>query len=71
MRTFLIFSGEWYDGLPCPTKEGTPGGSPTVNLYILVCAFLLFPLILCFYRNAHLFVLMVLQITVLPNLCLA
>ena len=23
---FLIFSGEWHDGLPCPTKEGKPGG---------------------------------------------
>ena len=22
---FLIFSGEWHDGLPCPVKEGTPG----------------------------------------------
>ena len=23
---FLIFSGAWHDGLPCPTQEGTPGG---------------------------------------------
>ena len=23
---FLIFSGQWHDGLPCPVKEGTPGG---------------------------------------------
>ena len=23
---FLIFSGQWYDGLPYPVKEGTPGG---------------------------------------------
>ena len=67
---FLIFSGKWHDGLPCPTKEGAPGGGPTVNLYFLVCAFLLFPLILYSYRNV-LFVLMVLQIVVLPNLCLA
>ena len=59
-ENFLIFSGEWHDGLPCPTKEGTPGGGSTVNLYILVCAFLLFPLILCSYRNALVFVLMVL-----------
>ena len=56
----LIFSGEWHDGLPCPTKEGKPCGGPTINLYILVCAFLLFPLILCSYQNALLFVLMVL-----------
>ena len=68
---FLIFSGKWHDGLPCPTKEGTPGGGPTVNLYFLVCAFLLFPLILYSYRNVLLFVLMVLQIVVLSNLCLA
>ena len=49
---FLIFSGGWHDGLPYPTKEGTLGGGPTVNLYALVCAFLSFPLILCSYRNA-------------------
>ena len=24
-KDFLIMSGEWYDGLPCPTKEGQPG----------------------------------------------
>ena len=22
---FLIFSGQWHDGLPCPVKEGTLG----------------------------------------------
>ena len=22
---FLIFSGEWHDGLSCPMEEGTPG----------------------------------------------
>ena len=68
---FLIFSEGWHDGLPCPTKEGTPGGGLTVNLYALVCAFLSFPLILYSYRNAFLFVLMVLQIAVLPKFCLA
>ena len=46
---FLIFSGEWHDGLPCPTKEGTPGGGLTVNSYVLVCVFLSFPHILCSY----------------------
>ena len=66
---FLIFSGEWHDGLPCPVKEGTLGGGPTFNLYVLVYAILSFPLILCSYRNALLFVLMVLQIATLPNLC--
>ena len=40
---FLILSGGWHDGLPCPTKEGKPCGGLTVNLCTLVCAFLLFP----------------------------
>ena len=26
-KDFLIVSGAWHDGLPCPTKEGTPGGA--------------------------------------------
>ena len=25
---FLIVSGPWHDGLPCPTKLGEPGGVP-------------------------------------------
>ena len=29
---FLIFSGEWHNGLPCPTKEGEPGGGIAVDL---------------------------------------
>ena len=41
---FLIFSKGWHDGLPCPTKEGKPGASLTVNLYALVCVLLSFPL---------------------------
>ena len=28
---FLIFSGEWHDGLPCPTNEGEQSGSITVD----------------------------------------
>ena len=40
---FLIFSGGWHDGLPCPTKEEKPGRDPTVNLYALVCVSLSFP----------------------------
>ena len=39
---FLIFSRMWHNGPPCPTKEGTLGGSPIVNLYALVCVFLSF-----------------------------
>ena len=25
-KGFLIMSGAWHDGLPCPTEEGAPGG---------------------------------------------
>ena len=25
-KDFLIVSGEWHDGLPCPTRKGQPGG---------------------------------------------
>ena len=25
-KDFLIVSGEWHDGVPCPTVEGEPGG---------------------------------------------
>ena len=43
-ENFLIFSRGWHDGLPCPTKEGKPGGGLIVNLYALVCVSLSFPL---------------------------
>ena len=65
---FLIFSRQWHDGLPYPIKEGTPDGGLTANFYVLIYAILPFPLILCSYWNALLFVLMVLQIVILPNL---
>ena len=26
-KDFLIMSGAWYDGLPCPTQKGTPSGA--------------------------------------------
>ena len=39
---FLIFSGGWHDGLPCPTREGTPGGGPVINFCTLAYVFLLF-----------------------------
>ena len=29
---FLIFSGEWHDGLPYPTKDGEPGGGIAIDL---------------------------------------
>ena len=42
---FLVFSGQWHDGLPCPVKEGTPGRGPTTKFYILTYIILPFPLI--------------------------
>ena len=37
---FLIFSRQWHDGLPCPVKEGEPGGEPTY--LVLIFNFLYF-----------------------------
>ena len=42
---FLIFSGQWHDGLPCPVKEGTLGGGPIAKFYIVTCTILPFPLL--------------------------
>ena len=42
---FLIFSGQWHDGLPCLVKEGTPGGGPIAKFYIVTCIILPFPLL--------------------------
>ena len=33
---FLIFSGKWHDGLPCPTKEEKAGGGVAIDLCVLV-----------------------------------
>ena len=41
---FFIFSGQWQDGLPCPVKDGTPGGGLTVKFYILTYTILPFSL---------------------------
>ena len=42
---FLIFFGQWHDGLPCPIKEATLGGRPIAKFYILTCTILPFPLL--------------------------
>ena len=63
---FLIFSREWHDGLPCPTKEGTPSGDLIVNLCTLAYISLLFHTIST--SNKFCFVLMILQTKVLPYL---
>ena len=39
---FLIFSRGWHDGVPCSTREGTPGGGPVINFCTLVHVSLLF-----------------------------
>ena len=39
---FLIFSKGWHNGLPYPTREGTPGGGPVVNFCTLAHVFFLF-----------------------------
>ena len=44
-KDFLIFFGQWRDDLPCPVKEGTPGGGPTANFYVFcLMQFFHFPL---------------------------
>ena len=40
-KDFLIVSGEWHDDLPCPTREGKPGG--VLGLGLLFENFLIFP----------------------------
>jgi len=50
-KDFLIVSGEWHDGIPCPTEEGQPGGAlkigvGLVHYFIMIC--LVWPLTLCF-----------------------
>ena len=42
---FLIFSRQWHDGLPCPVKEGTPGGGPIAKCYFVTCTIISFPLL--------------------------
>ena len=37
---FLIFSGQWHDGLPCLVKEGEPSGELTY--LVLIFNFLYF-----------------------------
>ena len=47
-KDFLIVSGEWHDGLPCPTREGKPGRALGLGLQFLSCS-LFFFLCLCLY----------------------
>ena len=42
---FLIFSGQWHDGLPCLVKEGTPSGGLIAKFYNLTCTILPFSLL--------------------------
>ena len=63
---FLIFSGEWHDGLPYSTKEGTLGGGLVINLCTLAYISLLFHTISTSDKISS--ILMILQTDVLPNL---
>ena len=35
-KDFLIVSGEWHDGILCPTKEGQPGGALEIGLGLVL-----------------------------------
>ena len=35
-KDYLIVSGEWHDGLYCPTREGTPSGAPESRFFVLM-----------------------------------
>ena len=64
---FLILSRGWHDSLPCPTKEGKPGGSLVVNLYALVYVFLSFPPISVLNKVFYFFYFNDFADNVLPN----
>ena len=49
---FLIFSGEWHDGLPCPTVEGTPGGCEVIDVYYLAREHISFAFITSVFHNS-------------------
>ena len=42
---FLIFSGRWHDGLPCPVKKGEPGGELTYLLFTINYTYLGIPIV--------------------------
>ena len=46
---FLIFSGQWHDGLPYPVKEGEPGGKLTVQFCHLILYNFCTPIAFCHY----------------------
>ena len=46
---FLIFSGQWHDGLPCPVKEGTLGGGLMAKFYNLTLYNSSISITLCYY----------------------
>ena len=53
-KNYLIISGEWHDGLHCPTQEGTPGGvlrfrfiALTITPSLLMFFVLISPIFIC------------------------
>ena len=47
-ENFLIFSGEWHDGLPCPREEGEPGENAVIDSQRLVYIYVFSPFFLFF-----------------------
>ena len=47
-KDFLTVLGEWHDGLPCPIREGKPGGVLGLGLEFISCSLFSF-LCLCLY----------------------
>ena len=48
-KDFLIISGEWHDGLPCPMRKGKPGGVLGLDSRSHSCSFFPFYFILFFF----------------------
>ena len=50
-KDFLIMSGEWHDGVPCPIEEGRPGGALEIRVGLVHCLIMIcvvWLLTLCF-----------------------
>ena len=70
-KDFLIVSGDWHDGLSCPTREGQPGGVLDLGRLclklILLHSSFLFYLYLKFFVICIYFFFLIRILFVLPN----
>ena len=48
---YLIVSGPWHDGLPCPTQLGEPGGVPQIQVFLTLNLGYLLSTLLCLIEN--------------------